>query len=67
MSALSLAHNVHSKLLVEFDSNLQVSNKPSEGAVEAMLCGFILEGEATSFDTLSDGNDNSSNDWYYNL
>lgn len=66
MSVSRLALNVHSKMLVEFDSTMQMNNSKSEGAVDAMLCGFILEGDSQEFETLSDTSAGSA-DWYYNL
>lgn len=67
MSASRLAQNVRSKMLSEFDSvqlnNYSVNDRP--GAVDAMLCGFILEGDLGDFDSQPESN--GSGDWYYNL
>ena len=66
MSVSRLALNVHSKMLVEFDSSMQMTNSQTDGAADAMLCGFILEGDLGEFDTLSDASAGST-DWYYSL
>ncbi|MBK9145464.1 MAG: hypothetical protein IPM23_23565 [Candidatus Melainabacteria bacterium] len=67
MSRLSL--NVHSKLINEFDQVPQASaargDRSHSPAVEAMLCGFILEGEPGDF--AADKGPKEDRDWYYNL
>lgn len=69
MSASRLAQNVRDKMLSEFDS-VQVDSYANfapraTGAVDAMLCGFILEGDMGDFERASQPV--SSGDWYYNL
>lgn len=71
MSASRLAQNVRDKMLSEFDS-VQVDSSTlysfaprATGAVDAMLCGFILEGDMGDFERVSQSV--SSGDWYYNL
>ena len=70
MSRLTL--NVHSKMLTEFDRAPQLScesasEKQASPAVEAMLCGFILEGDQTDAFRRSRDAESKEDDWYYNL
>lgn len=65
MSVSRLTQNVRNKMLVEFDSVQSVSNESSDNA-DAILCGFILEGDMNDFEALGDATQ-SSGDWYYSV
>ncbi len=69
MSASRLAQSVRNKMLVEFNSielnPYQKQETVSAGPVDAILCGFILEGEMNDFDSVAQSA--SSGDWYYSL
>ncbi len=56
-------------MLVEFNSielnPYQKQETVSAGPVDAILCGFILEGEMNDFDSVAQSA--SSGDWYYSL